>query len=141
VNAVVVDASVAVKWVVPEKYSEAAERLLVNGTQLYAPGHWLAEVATTLWAKCAIRQALTQSQARATLQLISDLAVEETPIRYLIEPASQAALQLHLTVYDTLYLALASRHAVPVVTADHKLFEIAKGDPHFQDLVVWVADL
>jgi predicted nucleic acid-binding protein len=36
VKAVVVDASVAVKWVVPEKHSEAAERLLVNGTQFYS---------------------------------------------------------------------------------------------------------
>ena len=45
----VIDASVAVKWVVPELVSERAERLLDHG--LVAPDLLFAECANLLWEK------------------------------------------------------------------------------------------
>jgi predicted nucleic acid-binding protein len=41
-RAVTLDASVAVKWVIDEPYSEQALLLLSEGVKLHAPGHWLA---------------------------------------------------------------------------------------------------
>ena len=94
-----------------------------------------------MWAKCAVTKALTHEEAAACIQLLTDVVVEETPRRGLIEAASAIAFAVHLTIYDTLYVALAARIGVPVVTADQKLFACAKTDPRYAGLVVWVADL
>jgi predicted nucleic acid-binding protein len=141
VKVAVVDASVVVRWVIPEDHSEAALRLLTEGVELHAPGHWFAEVTTTLWAKSAIKRTLTREQAIARVQWIKELIVDETPVRNLIVSATEIAFDLHLTVYDTLYLALSAQIAAPLVTADRKLYDKVKTDDRYADLVVWVADL
>ena len=46
----VVDASVAVKWLVTEKFSDEAARLLKDGSTLVAPELVFAEAANALWA-------------------------------------------------------------------------------------------
>jgi predicted nucleic acid-binding protein len=141
VKVAVVDASVVVKWVIPEDHSEAALRLLTEGVELHAPGHWFTEVTTTLWATSAIKRILTREQATARVQWIKELIVDETPVRNLIVSATEIAFDLHLTVYDTLYLALSAQIAAPSVTADRKLYDKVKTDDRYADLVVWVADL
>ena len=47
----VVDASVAVKWLVAEEDSSAADRLLAGGDDLHAPRLMASEVANALWRK------------------------------------------------------------------------------------------
>jgi predicted nucleic acid-binding protein len=76
---------------------------------LYAPGHWLAEVSATLWAKCAVNGILSREQARARVEWIDELDVQETDVRDFVVRATDIALDLGLTVYDTLYLTLAVR--------------------------------
>jgi predicted nucleic acid-binding protein len=138
VKRAVVDASVAVKWVVPEEHTDAALRLLTNGVELEAPGHWLAEVSTTLWAKSAIWNVLTRQQAEARIEWLCDLGIKETPIRGLLPAATRVAFDFHLTVYDTLYLVLAESLGVPLVTADRKLHDKALADSRFAKVAVWV---
>ena len=46
-----VDASVTVKWLVEEKYSGAADRLLEGKHELFAPRLMAAEVGNALWRK------------------------------------------------------------------------------------------
>jgi predicted nucleic acid-binding protein len=140
-NEAIVDASVAVKWVVPEDHSETASRLLSDGVKLYAPGHWLAEATTVLWAKSAVKNGLTRPQAEAAIDLLTDVIIDETPVRSLVHSAAEMAFTLHLTIYDTLYLALALRLAIPMITADRKLHSKAQGDRRYQHLVVWIEDL
>lgn len=137
----VVDASIAVKWVVPEEHSDTADRLLAAGISLHAPGHWLAEAGTVLWAKSAIKGVLTRRQAEDRVEWLSELAVEETPVRGLLAAATTVSFDLHLTVYDALYLALAERIAAPFVTADRKLHDTAKANARWCDRVMWVADI
>lgn len=137
----VVDASIAVKWVVPEEHSDTADRLLATGVGLHAPAHWLAEAGTALWAKSAIEGVLTRRQVEDRVEWLSGLAVEETPVRGLLAAATAVSFDLHLTVYDALYLALAERIAAPLVTADRKLHDEAKASARWSDRVVWVADV
>ena len=44
---VVIDASVALKWVLPEDGSAAA--MAMRAQSLAAPSHWLIEAANALW--------------------------------------------------------------------------------------------
>ena len=53
---VVVDASVAVKWFLPEVHAEAARQLLRDKMTLLAPDLIWAEVANALWRKWRDRE-------------------------------------------------------------------------------------
>jgi predicted nucleic acid-binding protein len=141
VKQAVVDASVAINWVVPEAHSANAESLLSAGTGLLAPGHWPAEVATALWAKSAVHGVMSRQQAIERITWIGGLTVEVIPVDRLIVAATGIAFDLHATAYDTLYLALAEQSGTALVTADRKLYEKAKATSRFADLVVWVGDL
>ena len=46
-----VDASIVVKWYIPEKYSEEARLLLAHRLERHAPVILLAEFANTIWKK------------------------------------------------------------------------------------------
>ena len=60
----VVDASVAVKWVVSEQHHQNALQLLRQAEEPHAPAHWLAEAANALWAKFSIAGQITQDVLR-----------------------------------------------------------------------------
>ena len=70
----VVDASVAVKWVVAEEGSDAAERLLANGEDLYAPRLMASEIANALWRKARMGE-IERGRAGVLVGAISEMPV------------------------------------------------------------------
>jgi predicted nucleic acid-binding protein len=70
---IIVDASVAVKWVVSESGSIEAAALLDQG-RLGAPTLWLSEASNALWAK-VMRQQLTPEEARGQAAELADAPV------------------------------------------------------------------
>lgn len=135
------DASVALKWLVTESHSVKATRLLEIGTAFFAPAHWRAEAATALWARAAVRGEMSEAEAIARIGWLAALEVQETGLTALLPGAAALAFELHATPYDTLYLALAERLRVPLVTADRRLFDKAAAVPRLAPLTVWVGDL
>jgi len=133
----VVDASVAVKWVVTEIDSESAER--VNGLgQLLAPAHLPIEVANAIWKKHRAGELplLTAHEAlSATLQFPIDYIESQ---ELLIAAFSLATLH-DRTIYDSLYLALALREECPLVTADRRFYN-AMFQSHPRTML-WVGDI
>ena len=113
----VVDASVAVKWLVEEEGSDAADRLLTGGDDLHAPRLMASEVANALWRKVRLGEA---DRGRAGLLAA---AMSEMPVRWSADEtvcadAVRLALALDRPVYDCMYLALAHRLGARMVTAD-----------------------
>ncbi len=137
----VIDASVAVKYVFQEPYSEQAAALIDNATYLHAPAHWLAEAATGLWSKVAIHRTLPAADLQPRLAFLASLPVVTAQLTALIVPAAALSLDLRLTLYDTLYLALAERQNAPLVSDDRKLIDAARQQARFKNLVVWIGDL
>jgi predicted nucleic acid-binding protein len=66
-------------------------------------------------------------------------ALETHPVTRLIEPAFDIALATGRTVYDSIYLALATALSCQLVTADKRLFNALHSGPFGKD-VLWVAD-
>jgi hypothetical protein len=118
---IVVDASVAVKWFLPEADSDAAARLLEGGQKLVAPELIRIEVAAALTRRGRLGE-LTDSQVRATTEAWSDALADGVVILEEngtdLPRAIELALALRHPVQDCLYLALAGRLDVPLVTAD-----------------------
>jgi predicted nucleic acid-binding protein len=112
----IVDASVALKWVIEEDGSEAANALVL-AHPLAAPDLLLIECANVLWVKKR-RGVLSRDLAHAALS-----AIRATPIRLLPTgayalSAQTIAFEIDQTAYDSLYLAAALAEHATLVTAD-----------------------
>ncbi len=140
-KAAVIDASVAVKWVFDEPDAGAAQLLLRQCDELHAPAHWLAEAATALWAKAALHRVLSQAESLVRIEFLAGLPVRAAPLHEIVVEAGTLAHRLALTVYDTLYIALAARLDLALVTADRKLLDSAARDPGLRQVVRWIGDL
>lgn len=115
----VIDASVAVKWVVEERGTDDALALR-GGPSLIAPDLLLAECANILWKKTQ-RGELTRKEAGLAAGILARSDVELFPTRPLFEMATELAIDLAHPAYDCVYLALAMERDCPFVTADERL--------------------
>jgi predicted nucleic acid-binding protein len=120
----VVDASVAVKWVISEPDSGAAVALRGTDT-LIAPSLVIAEIGNALW-KRVIRGDVDRSDASAALQIAVAHFDSIVSVDQLAARAMELAVDLRHPIYDCLYLALAERERVPIVSADARLLSAAK---------------
>ena len=115
----VIDASVAVKWVVLEPgHVEAVA--LVKGRSLIAPDIVLVETANVLWRKVRMGTLETR-QALEGLEFIGQAFERIVPATDLVARALQLALELDHPVYDCLYLACAEPDRLEILTADERL--------------------
>lgn len=118
-SALVVDASVAMKWVVEEPGTPEALALL-RQVRLTAPDLLTAECANILWKKVQRRE-LTKDEALLAARLLARAEIELLPTRSLLEAATRIAIELDHPAYDCLYLALAVANDSRFVTADDRL--------------------
>ena len=117
-NAFVVDASVAIKWVVEETGTADALKLLRSG-DLMAPELIVAECANILWKK-ARRNEMSAQQASLAADLLEHADIEILPTRNLLSAATALAIELDHPAYDCCYLALALDRKARFVTADER---------------------
>lgn len=125
---VVVDASVVIKWFVPEAGSDAASRLLASEDRLEAPDLLFAEIANAIWKK-VLRGQLTRAESQLLVRDIEKIAVNTTPCRALANDAHAVALITSRSVYDSMYVALALRLDTRVITADERFFQALQSIP------------
>jgi predicted nucleic acid-binding protein len=136
VRRLVIDASVSLKWVIPEPYSREADllrRAQAGGAlQLHVPELWVTETGNALWVRTRRGLPLRLTPAEAELALVELLDVGLRRHRHadLVELALALACEAGMTVYDATYLALAVRERAPLVTADEKLAADARASGH-----------
>jgi predicted nucleic acid-binding protein len=135
----VVDASVAIKWFVPEPLQDRAQSLLyTEGGQLEAPDFLIIEIANIAWKK-AMRQEITALQANIIPGETRDALAVCHPSLELIENALSIALQLRHPIYDCIYIAYAERSGGTLVTADLRLCRAIAHSPMGKS-VRWLGD-
>ncbi len=117
-NILVIDASIAVKWVVEE--DGTAEALTLHRlAKLIAPELLAAECANILWKKVQ-RGELSKEEALLAARLLQAADIEFLPVRSLLEASAQIAIELDHPAYDCIYLALATQRDCQFVTADER---------------------
>jgi predicted nucleic acid-binding protein len=136
----VVDASVAVKWFVPDVHAAEARQWRNGPDDLHAPEFFLdLEIGNILWKK--IRRAeITRADADLILGQLSPLPLTRHSESPLLASAFDLADRTQRTVYDCLYLALAVQLRGRMVTADQRLYNSLAGTP-WAAYMCWVCDL
>jgi predicted nucleic acid-binding protein len=138
-NKILIDASVAVKWVVEEPGS--AEAILLLDRQLFAPDLLCAECANSLWKKVA-RGELRPDEAEVAARTLEAAEIELVAMRPYLAPAMALAIELGHPAYDCIYLAVALRLAITWVTADQRFIQrISQRGGRFRDRVVALAEV
>jgi predicted nucleic acid-binding protein len=125
----VLDCSVAAKWVLPEPRRQPALELFehyLSGEVLTAPDILLAEFAS-LVAKRNRRMQISAAQAQEAFAMMTKCAPRLVDTRPRLSQALDLSLQHQLSLWDCIYLALALEHDCPVLTADLRLFRAGKG--------------
>jgi predicted nucleic acid-binding protein len=125
----VVDTSALIRLFVPdgplpndfEGFLRGVERGL---NVAIAPEFLLAEAANVLNKK-QLSGELSESESNQLLSDILTVPIRFFPHRPILVRAFELAKTHHLTVYDTLYLALAEEHGAVIFTCDRKLLTIA----------------
>ena len=115
-----IDASVVIKWFVPEVHGDAARRWLASPHEYVAPDLLFPEAGNAIWKKVR-RGELTAEEGRRLAVDLSSVAVESISMRDLLPDAHALALSSGLTVYDAMYVTLAVRLKTQVITADDRL--------------------
>jgi predicted nucleic acid-binding protein len=132
----VIDASVAVKWFVPETYSQAALHFLDVDHELIAPDLLIPELGNTLWKK-VMRKEIPLNVAKEILQKFDGTPIKLYPSAPLLEVALDISMEERRSIYDSLYLALAILRKCEMVTADEKLLNSLKDSP-LAEYLLWV---
>ncbi len=128
-HALVVDASLAVKWVVKEEYSAEADALLresaASDQAIMGPPHLLAEVANAVYQRVRTTDPdkhLTIDEAGAALAQFNTIGIQLSSPPELGPGVARFALMHQLpVVYDALYVVLAQLIDAELWTSDRKL--------------------
>jgi predicted nucleic acid-binding protein len=127
--ALVIDASVALAWGLPDEISAYADAALaaVEHGEMHIPDLWPHEVANGL-AIAYLRQRITADDERLFLSALSRLSIHSDhpdPLA-IIQQGTASAARFGLTAYDAAYLDLALRKNLPLVTVDRRMQEAAR---------------
>jgi predicted nucleic acid-binding protein len=120
-----VDASVVLKWFLPETDSANAdlllEKFLNDEVELLAPDLILVETASALWKRVMIRKEMSADEATLIHRDFLTLPLSLIASGTLADAALQIALKHKHSVYDAFYCALAIGRHCDFVTADRTL--------------------
>jgi predicted nucleic acid-binding protein len=135
---VVVDASVALKWLLADEAKEAStvqalqllDGIRAGTVQPVQPAHWLIEVAAVLFRAAP-------EQAALALDLLDAMELPTVADTVLLKQASALAARLNHHLFDTLYHALAVRSDALLITADAQYYRKARSMGHILRLEDW----
>ncbi|MGO8991617.1 MAG: type II toxin-antitoxin system VapC family toxin [bacterium] len=135
-----IDASVLIKFYVPEILSDRAERLLAKVEReeigLLAPDLIYPEAGNTLWKKQRLKE-LTRFEVEEITDAILSLPLKIESSKPLISLAVELATVYGITVCDALYISLTKVYETTWITADRKLAE-GLGKTDLRDSVTWL---
>ena len=125
----VVDASLAIAWLIPSQSSPATDRLLDEATIgcLAVPALWLFEIVNSLTVQLRRRKISSDEYLGARLFLDKlRVSIDEEGMRFATTRIADLAVEHNLTFYDAAYLELAIRKQIPLASRDADLNRAAK---------------
>lgn len=120
----VLDCSVSISWILPDKHSDYAEAVLrlLEDRQAIIPSIWFLEMANVLLVG-ERRGRITQGQTAQALLLLDALGivVDDSKENQAFSAILTLGRKQGLAAYDAAYLELAMRLQLPLATLDERL--------------------
>lgn len=124
---VVVDASVAAKWFLPENGEALVYQALAlldeydnEEIRFVVPDLFYVEVANAIWEASRVGR-VSRAFGDQAIRLLTQREFPTVPSLKLVDRAFQIATDYRRTVYDSLYVALAVQAETQLITADEGL--------------------
>jgi predicted nucleic acid-binding protein len=130
---IVVDASIAVRWLLKLPGFEKAEALVTRADTIIAPDLIVSETTNALW-KAVVFARLPVADAQTALESLNSLLQQLAPTATYRQRALAIAVELQHPVYDCFYLALAEARSCRLITYDQRLQRRCSGTA-FEKLV------
>lgn len=121
---IVVDASVAVRWIADEPDAEAAVALLVRD-DLHAPDILAVEVGSALARKSRAKE-VAADQAASGLHLVFNRLTLHRPSEDVVLRAHDLSVAHAHPIYDCMYIAVAERLGAELATFDAALRKLTE---------------
>lgn len=137
----VVDASVAVKWLIEEEFSDNASELFFGQTKLLAPSLIFAEASNALWTMQRKGDLKIDRMVKAMDTLRYSPILIPTSMEELSKNAIRIAANIDHAVYDCYYLALAIRMDCSVITADKRFYNKVRIWKELSERVLHVSEV
>ena len=135
----IVDASVAIKWVAPEPDSVRAA--VLRNHHLIAPDLFFSECANILWKKRR-RGDLTDEQTSAAARILERADLVIVASKGYLARAVSIAVDLDHPAYDAIYLAVAEAFGLRLVTADDRLIrKTQQAGARFRNMLLPLSDI
>jgi len=135
---IVVDTSVALKWVLPE--SDRALALTALDLPLIAPDVWRVEAANGVRRAFAMGQ-MNEDEARDCLSSLTGTPVQDVAAASLLQSGLDLAMSLRHSIQDCLFLALAIERDCRLLTADVKFRDLVMARSDLGPRIVLLAEL
>ncbi len=127
ITGLVLDCSIVLSWYLEEEKTSFTEHILtlVEKRQVFVPALWRLEFANAL-LMAERRRRISKTYRKVSLEHASQLPfrIDETILS--LEAVSVLAETYQLTTYDAVYLELAFRKKLTLVTLDQALLSAAK---------------
>jgi predicted nucleic acid-binding protein len=134
----VVDASVALKWVLAESDSDLAQQIVHSS--LLAPDLLLIECGNAIWRHVALGE-VSPADVPQLWAVLGAMPVEIVASPGLVERALDLAVALNHPIYDCLYLALALERGARVVSADRRFLAASRRRRDLAGAIVLLSEL
>ncbi len=135
----VVDVCIAVKWYIPEVFSQEAMSLLEPAHSLVSPDYLLLEAGSVFWKKIR-RQEINFDYGLQALSSLKTSPIQFVDTQRLLQDAFSLANQTERSIYDCFYLQLAIQENRQMVTSDEKLYNALK-DTSWSKYLCWIENL
>ncbi len=124
----VVDTSVVVQNLITDTHTPAVESLFAqaseNAVELWVPEFCLLECANVLWKAARFRGLPAEQAAQLLVDLVA-FPFNVTPVGDLLPRALALGLAHGLSIYDSIYIAMAERLTCPLITVDGRQSQAA----------------
>ncbi len=125
----VVDASISAAWFLPDEATAQTEAALQATVEcdVWVPALWLLEIGNLLLG-AARRKRISSDQRRELAAAAGGLRLKIDREAVAIATLDEIAGRHGLTAYDAVYLELALRRRLPIVTCDKALLAAASAE-------------
>lgn len=125
---IAIDASALTKFLLKEEGWDIVIQYLRCGT--ISPDLVVKEVANAIWRRC-MQGEITSKEVKAMLKALKEIigkAVKIEDENKYLEEGLKIAFHQNITIYDSLYIALAKRKRLKLLTVDRVQAKAAKAE-------------